>query len=93
MFDDISPKLPIMNRYFCRGRRNNCNMFYLKQNIFSTNRQKVRENCNLFILFKQRGKVLETIYHDIINEGELSYRDFIRIGKDVRKKTTYFFCY
>ena len=52
IFDDVGGKEPAINEYFCRG---NCNMIYLKQNIFSADRQNVRENCNLFIFFEQRG--------------------------------------
>ena len=75
IFDDVPPKLPVMNEYSGRGRNNNCNMFYLDTNMFSTNGQSAREKYTLFNLFKQRGKVLETIDHDFLNEGELNYRD------------------
>ena len=47
----------------------------------------VRENCNLFILFEQRGKVLISIYQDFFDNVELSYNDFaifvIRYGKSL----------
>ena len=49
IFDDVRAKEPVINEYFCRGRQNNCNMIYLNQNLFSLDRQSVRENCNLFI--------------------------------------------
>ena len=62
IFDDVRAKEPVINEYFCRGRQNDCNMIYLNQNLFSLDRQSVRENCNLFILFEQRGKVLASIY-------------------------------
>ena len=53
IFDDVRAKEPVINEYFCRGRHNDCNMIYLNQNLFSLERQSVRENCNLFILFEQ----------------------------------------
>ena len=53
IFDDVRAKEPVINEYFCRGKHNNCNMIYLNQNLFSLDRQSVRENCNLFILFEQ----------------------------------------
>ena len=34
IFDDVEPKEPIIKKYFCRGRHNNCNMIYLNQNLF-----------------------------------------------------------
>ena len=48
-------------------------MIYLKQNIFSANRQSVRENCNLFIFFEQRVKATTAIYHDFFNRAEFLY--------------------
>ena len=56
IFDDVRAKEPVINEYFCRGRHNNCNLIYLNQNLFSLDRQSVRENCNLFILFEQEVK-------------------------------------
>ena len=66
IFDDVRAKEPVINEYFCRGRHDNCNMIYLNQNLFTIDRQSVRENCNLFILFEQRGKVLISIYQDFL---------------------------
>ena len=83
IFDDVRPKEPIMNEYFCRGRHNNCDMVYLNQNLFSLDRQSVRENCNIFILFEQRGNILQTIHRDFFNEYEISYRDFAKICNKV----------
>ena len=86
IFDDVRAKEPVINEYFCRGRHNNCNMIYLNQNLFSLDRQSVRENCNLFILFEQRGKALISIYQDFFNNVELSYNDFANICNKVWKE-------
>ena len=87
IFDDVRAKEPVINKYFCRGRRNNCNMICLNQNLFSLDRQSVRENCNLFTLFEQkRGKVLASIYQDFFNNVELSYNDFANICNKVWKE-------
>ena len=67
IFDDVRAKEPVIHEYFCRGRHKNCNMIYLNQNLFSLDRQSVRENCNLFFLFEQKGKVLASIYQDFFN--------------------------
>ena len=86
IFDDVRAKEPVINEYICRGRHNNCNMMYLNQNLFTIDKQKVRENCNLFILFEQRGKVLISIYQDFFNNVELSYNDFANICNKVWKE-------
>ena len=85
IFDDVRAKEPVINEYFCRGRHNNCNMIYLNQNLFSLDRQSVRENCNLFF-FEQRGKVLASIYQDFLYNVELSYNDFANICNKVWKE-------
>ena len=43
------------------ARHENCDMIYLKQRLFSADRQNVRENCNLFIFFEQTGKAVTAI--------------------------------
>ena len=86
IFDDARAKEPVINEYFCRGRHNNCSMIYLKQNLFTIDRQSVREKCNLFILFEQKGKVLIPIYQDFFNNVELSYNDFANICNKVWKE-------
>ena len=86
IFDYVRAKEPVINEYFCRGRHNNCNMIYLNQNLFTIDRQSVRENCNLFILFEQRGKVHISIYQDFFDNVELSYNDFANICNKVWKE-------
>ena len=80
IFDDIIAKEPIFNEYFCRARHENCDMIYLKQNIFSADRQNVRENC---IFFEQTGKAVTAIYYDHFTGSQLSYNDFRNICEKV----------
>ena len=82
----LEPKNQLLMNFFCRGRHNNCNMIYLNQNLFSLDRQSVRENRNLLILFEQRGRVLASIHHDFFNNIELSYNDFVNICNKVWKE-------
>ena len=86
ILDDFRAKEPVINEYFCRGRHNKCNMIYLNQNLFTIDRQSEREYFNLFILFKQRGKALISIYQDFFNNVELSYNDFAKICNKVWKE-------
>ena len=86
ILDDVRAKEPVINEYFCRGRHNNCSIIYLNQNLFTIDRQSVRENCILFILFEQRGKVLTSIYQDFFNNVELSYNGFANICNKVGKE-------
>ena len=60
-------------------------MIYLNQNLFPLERQGVRENCILFIICEQRGNALNRLHDDFIDEDELSYKDFRKIGKKVWK--------
>ena len=83
IFEDVRAKEPVINEYFCRDRHNNRNMIYVNQDLFSLDRQSVRENCNIIILFEQRSKVLASIYQDFFNKVELSYNDFANICNKV----------
>ena len=58
-------------------------MIYLKQNIFSADRQNVRENCNLLIFLEQNDRATTAIYNDFFNRAELSYDDFSNICENV----------
>ena len=42
--------------YYTRGRHNNVDTIYIAQNYFRLPRQTVRENANLFMLFRQDAK-------------------------------------
>ena len=83
IFDDVIAKESIINEYFCRARHENCDMIYLKQNIFSADRENVRENCNLFIFFEQTGKATTAIYYDYFTGSQLSYNDLSNICEKV----------
>ena len=50
---------------------NKSNKIHLNQILFSLDRHSVGENCNLFFLFEQRGKLLTSIYQDFFNDSEL----------------------
>ena len=76
VFDDVIAKDPIINEYFCRARHENCDMIYLKQNIFSTDRQNVREKFNLFVFFELTGRAIYSIYYDHFTGSQLSYNNF-----------------
>ena len=79
ILDDVRAKEPVINENFYRSKHNNCNMLYLNRNLFTIDRQSVRENCNLFILFEQRVQALISIYQDFFINVKLSYNDFANI--------------
>ena len=73
-------------KLFCRGRYKNCNMIYLNQNLFSLDRQNVRENCKMFILLQQNVKTLTSIHQDFFNDAELNFKNFIRLCNELWKE-------
>ena len=83
VFDDVIAKESIVNEYFCRARHENFDMIYPKQNIFSADRQNVRENYNLSIFLEQTGKNISSIYYDHFTGSQLSYNDFSNICEKV----------
>ena len=45
ILDIVRAKKPVISEYFCRSRHNNCNTIYLNQNLFTIDRQNVKEIC------------------------------------------------
>ena len=83
IFHDIIAEESIINENFCRARNENCDMIYINQNIFSPDRQKVRENCNLFNFFEETGKAITAVYYDHFTGSQISYHDFSNICEKV----------
>jgi len=76
VFDDVMLKnQKIIKEYFCTGRHNNVNVFYLVQSLHKIQKHCIRENANVFILFKQRDKTLEYFYEDVIS-GDMDFKEF-----------------
>lgn len=76
VFDDVMNKN--QNKiadYFCYGRHNNFNVFYLAQSLLKTPKHGIRENCNIFILFKQNLKTLRYFYESHIS-GDMEFEEF-----------------
>ena len=86
IFDDVGAKEPAINKHFRRGRHNKFNMIHLYRNLFTIDTQNVRENCNLFIFFEQRGKVLTSLYQNFFSNGKVCYTDFSSICNKVLKE-------
>ena len=57
-------------------------MIYIKQNIFSADRQNVKylfSSCKLFIFIEQTGKAITATCYDHFTGSQLSYNDFSNI--------------
>ena len=75
IFDDcILEKQSSAQSYYTRGRHSSCDCFYISQNYFKLDRQTIRENSNLIILFPQNPKSLAHIHSD--HCGEIPFQDF-----------------
>ena len=60
IFDDVMLKdQSVIKDYFCRGRHNNVSVFYLSQSLHKIAKHCLKENANMFILFKQDDKTLK----------------------------------
>ena len=70
----LSPRNKLLKNAsgFCRGIHSNCNMIYLRQNLFSLDRQGVRGYCNKFVLFRQRGHVLQAVNRHFFVDDEIN---------------------
>ena len=67
--------------YYTRGRHNNVDTIYIAQNYFRLPRQTVRENANLFMLYRQDAKNLSHIYQD--HCFDIPFNQFSKFCTDV----------
>ena len=76
VFDDVmlSDQTKIKD-YFCRGRHNNVNVFYLCQSLHKISKHCIRDNANVFILFHQDEKALK-YFHETHVSGDMDFKEF-----------------
>jgi len=71
-FDDVMNKNQTKIRdYFSCGRHNNFNVFYLCQSLYKIPKHGIRENANIFVLFRQDIKSLKSFYDSHVNSDML----------------------
>lgn len=76
IFDDcMNNKQTKIIDYFCRGRHNNVNIFYLCQSLHKIAKHCIRQNANTFILFKQDDKTLKYFWETHCS-GDLNFKEF-----------------
>lgn len=76
IFDDVMcEKHDNIRNYFCMGRHNNIDSFYIGQTYSRIPKQLVRDNTNLIILFKQDGMNLRHVYNDHVTT-DMSFEQF-----------------
>jgi len=76
IFDDVMLKnQSVIKDYVCRGRHNNVSVFSLCQSLYKIAKHCVRENANMFILFKQDDKTLK-YFHETHISGGMDFIEF-----------------
>ena len=67
VFDDmLLPKQESsIHLFFTRGRYSNFDIFYISQSNFRLPKNTIRNNSNIFILFKQTLRDIILLFHDI----------------------------
>jgi len=76
IFDDVmNANQSVIKDYFCRGRHNNVNVFYLCQSLHKLQKHCIRDNANVFVLFHQDDKTLEYFYKTHIS-GDMQFKEF-----------------
>jgi len=79
IFDDIAcAKQNVARSYFCQGRHNGVDSFYLCQSYTRVPKHLIRDNTNFLILFKQDGLNIRRIYEDHVNP-DMTHKQFIKI--------------
>jgi len=86
IFDDVMLKdQTVIQEYFCRGRHNNVNVFYLCQSLNKIPKHCIKDNANIFILFKQQDKTLK-YFHESYISGDMPFKKFQKLCKHAWSK-------
>lgn len=81
IFDDIAcAKQDVVRSYFCMGRHNGVDSFYLCQSYTRIPKHLIRDNANLLIIFNQDELNLRRIYDDHVN-SDMGLKQFKEICK------------
>ena len=76
-----------IKKYFCSGRHNNVNVFYLVQSLHKIAKHCIRENANIFILFKQDDKTLK-YFHETHISGDMDFKELKQFCDNAWMKNT-----
>lgn len=77
IFDDvICGKQNNIRDYFCMGRHNGVDSFYLTQTYTRVPKHLIRDNANLLIMFKQDDTNLKHIYNDYGISCDMKFDEF-----------------
>ena len=75
IFDDVMlDDQKAIKKYFCSGRHNNVNVFYLEQSLHKITKHCIRENANIIILSKQDDKTLKN-FHETHISGDMDFKE------------------
>ena len=76
VFDDVMlSDQTTIKEYFCKGRHNSASVFYLCQSLFKIAKHCIRDNANIFILFRQNDHTLKYFHNDVIS-GDMEFKEF-----------------
>ena len=86
IFDDVMLNDQTkIKEYFCKGRHNNVNIFYLCQSLHKISKHCIRDNANVFILFHQDDKTLK-YFHETHVSGDMNFKEFKALCDDAWSK-------
>lgn len=79
IFDDVAcTPQSVIRDYYCMGRHNLIDSFYLCQTYSHIPKHLIRDNANFLIIFKQDETNLKHIYNDHVNM-DMKYNKFLDI--------------
>lgn len=91
IFDDIAcDKQNNVRSYFCMGRHNGVDIFYLSQSYTRVPKHLIRENANFLILFRQDELNMRRIYSDHVN-SDMPFEKFKKVCQWCWKNDKYGF--
>ena len=86
IFDDcMNRNQHMIKEYFTLSRQTNCNCIYLCQSLLNVPKHGIRENANIFILFKQQNNTLKSFYDSHVS-SDMDFNEFKTFCDDAWRK-------
>ena len=94
IFDDLMTDKTAQKKagdIFTKGRPRGINIIFITQSYYEVPKRTIRDNSNFLILFNQNTRAVESLYRDIVNSTDMSYKEFVKFTQDVWRESKYNF--
>ena len=87
VFDDMlgTKQARDIDQFFCRGRHNNINIYYLSQSWYSLPKNTIRNNSSVLCIVSQTKADMQSLHRDVAGL-DMSYQDWLELCREAWSK-------